>query len=155
MATRDDQVASTTRTKRIRAAHRGAVTRLINQMSDVSLSADIGRQKLLKQALVNKINVLSRLDEELLLTVAEEELDSEVEQADLVKERAELAVIELSEMIANVNKNSEREPLRQQRQSSTPSLSEESEENPRISHPPPTTNGDELDTFFLCTTWQH
>lgn len=131
------------------------MTRLINQMSDVSLSADIGRQKLLKQALVNKIDVLSRLDEELLLTVAEEELDSEVEQADLAKERAELAVIELSEMIANVNKNSEREPLRQQRQSSTPSLSEESEEKPRISHPPPTTNGDELDTFFLCTTWQH
>ena len=58
----DEQVASTTRTKRIPAAHRGAVTRLINQMDEALLAADGGRLKQLRQSLKNKIDILSKLE---------------------------------------------------------------------------------------------
>ncbi len=113
MATCSDKTASTTRTKRIRGAHRGAITRLINKVSEVTLSGDISRLKQLNQALVNKRNVLLTLDEELLLVVGEEELDSEIEQADSVRERADLAIIGLEEILANrSSKRFEEEPLR-------------------------------------------
>ena len=84
----DEPVASTTRTKWIRAAHRDAVTRLINQMDEALLAADGGRLKQLRQSLKDKIDILLKLDEELLLSVGEEELEYEIEQADIVRERA-------------------------------------------------------------------
>ena len=80
----------TIRTKWIRAAHWGAVTRLINQMGEALLAADVGRLKRLRQSLKKKIDdndVLLKLDEELLLSVGEDELDYEIEQADVVRER--------------------------------------------------------------------
>ena len=84
----DEQAALTTRTKRIRAAHRGAVTRLINQMDEALLAADVGRLKQLRQSLKNKTDVLLKLDEELLLSVGEDELDYEIEQVDVVGEQS-------------------------------------------------------------------
>ena len=101
-----------THTKQIHAAHRGAVTRLINQIDEALLAADTGKLKQLRQSLKNKIDVLSKLDEELLLSVGEEELDYEIEQADIVRERAELAIIQLDEALTKISKRSEkRSPL--------------------------------------------
>ena len=84
----NEQVTSTTRTKRIRAAHRGGVTKLISQMDEALVATDVGRLKQLKLSLMNKIAILSKLDEELLLSVAEDELDCEIEQAEIVRDKA-------------------------------------------------------------------
>ena len=81
-------------------------------MNEALLAADVGRLKQLRQSLKNKIDVLSKLDEELLLSVGEEELDYEIEQADIVRERAELAIIQLDEALTKISKRSEkRSPL--------------------------------------------
>ena len=89
------------------------MTILINQMNEALLAADVGRLKQLRQSLKNKIDVLSKLDEELLLSVGEEELNYEIEQADIVRERAELAIIQLDEALTKISKRSEkRSPLR-------------------------------------------
>ena len=143
----DERVASTTRTKRIRAAHRGAVTRLINQMDEALLAADVGRLKQLRQSLKNKIDILSKLDEELLLSVEEEELDYEIEQADVVRERAELAIIGLEEALTKISKRSEKRSLHRKSPSSS---SSEGEEHPGLSHPSLATNGDEPDMLPSC-----
>ena len=50
-----------TRQVRVRAAHRGTVTRLINQLDEVSL-ADTNRLKQVRQSLVTKMEILSRMD---------------------------------------------------------------------------------------------
>ena len=103
----DEQAALTTRTKRIRAAHRGAVTRLINQMDEALLAADVGRLKQLKQSLR-----LMKLDEELLLPVGEDELVYEIQQANIVREGAEFIIIGLDEALTKISKRSEkRSPL--------------------------------------------
>ena len=144
----DEQAAFTTRTKRIRTAHRGAVTRLINQMDEALLTADVGRLKQLRQSLKNKIDILSKLDEELLLSVGEEELDYEIEQADIVRERAELAIIGLDEALTKISKRSEkRSPLRRRSPSSS---SPEGGEHPGLSCHSLATNGDEPDMLPSC-----
>ena len=82
----DKQLASTTRAKWIHTAHWGAVTRLINQMDEALLATDVSKLKELSQSLKNKIDTLLKLDEELLVSVEEEELDHEMEQADIERE---------------------------------------------------------------------
>ena len=47
---------------------------------------------------------LLKLDEELSLSVGEDELDYEIEQADIVRERAELAIIGLDEALTKISK---------------------------------------------------
>ena len=117
-------------------------------MDEAFLAADVGRLKQLRQSLKNKIDVLSKLDEELLLSVGEEELDYEIEQADVVKERAELAIIGLDEALTKISKHSEKMfPLHRR---STSSSSSEGEEHPGISHPSLATNGDEPDMLPSC-----
>ena len=147
----DERVASTTRTKRIRAAHRGAVTRLINQMDEALLAADGGRLKQLRQSLKNKIDILSKLDEELLLSVGEEELEYEIEQADVVRERAELAIIGLDEALTKISKRSEKRSTL--RRSSPSSSSSEGEEHPGLSHLSLATNGDQ--PYMLPSSQPH
>ena len=148
----DEQAALTTRTKRIHTAHRGAVTRLINQMDEALLAADVGRLKQLRQSLKNKIDVLLKLDEELLLSVGEDELDYEIEQADVVRERAELAVIGLDEALTKIHRHSEkRSPLHGWSPSSSNS---EGEGHPGLSRPSLATNGDEPDITPSCQPHQ-
>ena len=114
-------------------------------MDEALLAADVGRLKQLRQSLKNKIDVLSKLDE-LLLSVGEEELDYEIEQADVVRERAELAIIGLDEALTKISKRSEkRSPLRRKSPSSS---SSEGEEHPGISPPSLATNGDEPDMLL-------
>ena len=77
---------ATTRKKRVRAAHRGSVTRLLGQLDEALESADVRRLRQLKQSLIDKLDILSKLDDELIQLVEEEQLDTEVEQADLIKQ---------------------------------------------------------------------
>ncbi len=108
----EEQFGVTIRTKRIRAAHRGAVTRLINQLEDSLTSAQL---KQLKQSLLGKLDILSKLDGELLLHVEEEQLENEIEHADRVREKAELAIIHIEEELTKLAR-----PIKSKRRSRTP-----------------------------------
>ena len=88
--------------KRVRAAHRGSVTRLLGQVDEMLASTDVCRLKQLKQSLIDKLSVLSKLDDELIELVEEDQLEAEVEQADLIKEKVEFAVISIEDVIGDL-----------------------------------------------------
>ena len=78
------------RKKRLRGAHRGLVTRLLTQVHE-SIESDegpnISKLKQQRETLSTKLEVLLKLDEELIGLVEEDDLDDEVGQADLVREK--------------------------------------------------------------------
>ena len=87
------------RKKKVRAAHRASVTRMIDQVQEMLSSGEglnAAKSKQRKQALQAKTELLNKLDEEIVKMVPEDGLDEEVEQADIVRERIELAIIELN-----------------------------------------------------------
>ena len=84
------------RKRKVRVAHRGSMTRIIGQASESLESGDtlsVPRLRQQKSLLSEKLYVLSKLDDELIEMVAEEELDHEVEQADIIKERIGLCIM--------------------------------------------------------------
>ena len=64
-----EPVDRTTRTQQLRvwAAHRGAVTRLVSQLDEVLSVADINQLKQVRQSLMTKMEILSRMDEKILV----------------------------------------------------------------------------------------
>ena len=120
---------ATTRKKRVRAAHRGSVTRLLGQVDETLESADARRLKQLKQSLIGKRDVLLTLDDELIELVNEEQLDTEVEQADLIKEKISFAVISIDDALAVLASPPQRTKRKHHVQEQTsPSRSQESSE---------------------------
>ena len=83
------------RKKKIRAAHRASVTRMITQSKEMLGSGEAAKLKQKKQTLQLKSELLLKLDAEIVEMVEEDGLDEEVEQADVVQERIELAIIDL------------------------------------------------------------
>ena len=79
-----------TRQVRVRATHRGAVTRLVSQLDEVLSVADINRLKQVRQSLMTKMEILSRMDEKILVL---DQVEAEIKQANLVREKAKLAII--------------------------------------------------------------
>ena len=76
--------------KRVRVAHRGSVTRIVDQVYEVLRAEDglsVPKLKQQKLTLSGKLDVLSKLDDELIELIHEEEMDEEVEQADKVREK--------------------------------------------------------------------
>ena len=115
------------RKKRVRAAHCGSVTRIISQLKDALNSADASKLKQLKQSLINKSNnVLGRLDDELIEGVDEEQLETEVEQADLITEKINLAIISIEEALEGLVIQGTRRSTRRHRAEASPSTSAES-----------------------------
>ena len=101
MATEEDAASDRglTRKRRVRAAHCGSVTRLTTQIDKALISGNVRRLRQLKQSLTDKPRVLSKLDDELMELVSDEHLEEEVEAADLVKERIDLALISLDDAL--------------------------------------------------------
>ena len=91
----EEAVDTTGRKRRVRAAHRGSVTRLTGQLEEALQSADVSRLKQLRQSLTDKSSVLSRLDDELIELVVEE-------QADQIKERISLAAINIDSALEDI-----------------------------------------------------
>lgn len=86
------------RKRKVRAAHRGSVTRIIGQVAENLESPDgpnLSRLRQHKISLSEKMEVLSKLDNELIEIVEEEELDNEVEQADMIRERMRLCIMDI------------------------------------------------------------
>ena len=131
-----------TRRVRVRAAHRGTVTRLINQLDEVLSLADVSRLKQMRQSLMAKMEILSRMDEEILALVEEDQVGGEIEQADVVREGAELAIISIDEALAALPKKSKLKKKSCNKESLLSSSSSD-EENLRSSQ---ATNLDEPET---------
>ena len=93
---------TTARKKRVRAAHRGSVTRLLGQVDETLESVDTRRLKQLKESLIGKRDILLALDDELIELVNEEQVDTEVEQADLIKEKISFAVISIDDALGEL-----------------------------------------------------
>ena len=75
------------RKRKVRAAHRGSVTRIVGQVYEGLESGEtlnLPRLRQQRSQLSGKLDVLSKLDDELIEMVAEDELGTEVEQADII-----------------------------------------------------------------------
>ena len=70
MAGEEETDEATARKKRLRAVHRGSVTRLLNQVDGTIASSEVPR---LKQSLSSKQDTLSKRDDEMIELVMEEE----------------------------------------------------------------------------------
>ena len=82
-----------------RAGHRGSVTRLLRQLEEHLESADTPMLKQMKVSLMRKSDTLTKLDGEILELVREDQLETEIERADLITEEVTLAVIRLEEAL--------------------------------------------------------
>ena len=129
----------------LRAAHRRTVTRLVNQLDEALHSTDVGRLKNLKQTLSKKMTILSALDEGILAEVEEDQVEAEIEQADLIREEAELAIIGIDEALLSLKHESRRKPPSKRRSSS---LSSGDEDDPTLSRPSQAMNIDEPDSIL-------
>lgn len=90
------------RKKKVRAAHRGSVTRIIGQVRENLEGEDVPNLTKLRQqklSLSGKVDVLSRLDDELIEMVEEEELDYEIEQADVIQERIGMCIMDIDQAL--------------------------------------------------------
>jgi len=91
------------RKRKVRAAHRGSATRIMNQVAENLGSPDgpnLPRLKQQKTSLAEKMEVLCKLDNELIEMVDEEELDHEVGQADIIREKIGVCIIDIDEALA-------------------------------------------------------
>ena len=88
------------RKQKVRAAHRGSVTRIVGQVYESLESGDalsVPRLRQQKSLLSGKLDILSKLGDELIEMVTEDELDHEVEQADIIKERIGLCIMDIDD----------------------------------------------------------
>ena len=87
------------RKKKVRAAHRASVTRMIGQANEL-LNAEgrleSAKLKQKREALTAKAELLNKLDADIVEAVGEDYLEEKIEVADTVQERIELAIIELA-----------------------------------------------------------
>ena len=93
----EERVALRTKKINVRRAHRASATKSVNQIEDAVKSSDVRRLRQLKLFLSDKLSVLSRLDEEVLELMEDDDLDAEVEHADANREKivdAQLGEIE-------------------------------------------------------------
>ena len=77
----------------------------MNQLDEALAAANTGRLKQLKQSLSTKMKILAKMEDELLQLVEEEQLETEIEESDLFREKAELAIIAIDEALLRVGRN--------------------------------------------------
>jgi len=94
----DEQAVLRTRRVNVRRAHRSSATRSINQIDAAIESNDARQLRQLKQSLANKLTVLAKLDDE-VIELMEDDLEAEVEQADEVRERIDLAILTIEDAL--------------------------------------------------------
>ncbi len=122
---------ATTRKRRVRGGHRASVTRILKDIPEALARADVARLKQLKQSLVSKLGILTKLDEELIDAVEVDQIDEEIEQADIIREEVSLAVISLEEALEIIVRSPEPRP-RKVTSPGSPELSVEEGRRPSI-----------------------
>ena len=126
------ETADLSRKKRVRAAHRASVTRMVDQVQEMLSSEEglnVAKLKQKRRALQTKTELLNKLDEEIVEMVPEDGLEEEVEQADIVRERIELAIIDLDSALDGI-------PAQPRRRAPTHSESDERERSDERHEPP-------------------
>ena len=76
------------------------MTRIVGQVYESLESGDalsVPRLRQQKSLLSGKLDILSKLGDELIEMVTEDELDYEVEQADIIKERIGLCIMDIDD----------------------------------------------------------
>lgn len=99
--------AAISRKKKVRAAHRGSATRIMGQTYENLGSGEgpnLSRLRQQKVSLTEKLELLSKLDDELIEVVTEEELEAEVEQADIVREKIRVCVNDIDQALEHRSK---------------------------------------------------
>ena len=96
-----------------RAAHRSSVTHTIAAVNtiispDSTAEVDVPKLKQKERLLKTKIEVLAKLDEVILESASEEQLEEDVQQADEYVENIELAVSQILEFLAKLESTDER-----------------------------------------------
>ena len=96
-----------TRKRRQRAGHRSSAKRIISSVIDVLGGGDISqvreheiKLKQQRDSLQQKLNTLRQLDAEILDLVAEEEIEGEIERADLLEENVQLAIANIENALS-------------------------------------------------------
>lgn len=74
------------RKRRVRGGHRGTVTRLPSKLPSVLESTDVSRLKQMMGSLKEKMDLLAKMDDEIVEIVSCDKLVREIEQADLIRE---------------------------------------------------------------------
>ena len=87
------------RKKRVRAGHRSSVTRIIGQLKNALESGDTRKLRQIKQSLTEKSSILAALDRDIIEVTGVEQIESEVEQSDLIQEEISLALISIEETL--------------------------------------------------------
>ena len=85
------------RKKKVRSAHRAVVTRFLQKTKELleESEPDLAQLEQRKMTFFEKSEILKQIDKELLEVVADEELESEIEQSDTIQEKIRLAILEL------------------------------------------------------------
>ena len=85
------------RSKRVRAGHRASTTKIIRRLEEVLAADPLDKDKLsqLKLTLGEKLEVLKRLDAEILTMVEEGVVADEIEQSDAFKEDIYTAIVRI------------------------------------------------------------
>ena len=124
-----------TRKKRVRGGHRASATRVISQADEAIRSGpepgasgfNMAALKQYKLTLQEKLEILTRLDEEILEAVEEGEVEEEIGHADVFKEKVRMAVFNIDTVIPHTHT-----PALHREGSATPS--------PTAEHEPATTD---------------
>ena len=96
-----------TKKKRIRAGHRASVTRIIAQVQQALESEELNSSKLKQplQTLCEKVDVLRKLDSDILSALETEDITGDIEQADIVKETLESTIFDLDAALTTQEQN--------------------------------------------------
>ena len=84
------------RKKKVRAAHRVSVTRMIGSAQEMirgEVATDTAKLRQKRDALAAKAELLNGLDAEIVGEIPEDELETEIENTDAIQERIELTII--------------------------------------------------------------
>ena len=95
------ETEAVSRKKRIHAGHRGSVTKTISQVYEALLDSEANSSKLGQQHLTlsKKLDVLKKLDEDILNAILEDNLEDEIEQADSFRDKIHLAIINIDKLL--------------------------------------------------------
>ena len=113
--------------------HRSSVTRIISQLKNALESGDRRKLRQIKQSLTEKSSILATLDREMIEVTEDKQLESEIEQSDLIQEEISLALISIEETLEAITAPTEG-PHRQRHTEGTHSLESGEVNLPAASH---------------------
>ena len=89
-------MAGLAKKKSIRKGHRGSAVRVVNQVDEiVGGGPDLAKLAQLKLSLTEKLETLNRLDQEILELTEEDNISTEIEQADTFKDRIYTSLVKI------------------------------------------------------------